>query len=628
MGITDKMKKNMTDQSLFFLGLVLALTGAYNLFTENFLKNDFEQNHKLAKDSIAMVQKVFGKPKTKGSGEVSWRSLSNKAYLHDKQTIYTQDDTNISINLYDAGTITLGPNSLIVLSKEKNIPTIEFIRGSISGKIVKKIKVRHKKKSVQLRKKPIKITLNSNSAAEIAYPDEKGEEKIIKIAENHKKIIQPKISKPKVELKPADVADVSEENPIIKKSEAALPDKEDQIELTSDSPLELKSESPTIAQLETPKVPESVEAPSLEVEKLALAQAKKEFSNRFSQKAQGIYVDEFKSIELIENANENTVIKIYKGDNLIEDNLTLDEKNLLTYSLKEFGGYKLKLFQDEKLIDTKKIYIMDSKLLEGQLVTKKKYYFIEGESPPLIKPVKNRSGLDRFIEITRNKLPIGPTDSFTPGKYELKLHYHGRNKVLLHTIKHKFIVRQVKNSTIWPVTLLKIVKKGEPVLILKIGIVNFGRGLKLKYAGKSYSLKKNSIALPLANIENHDITLYSKIVKEDLETILFSHKGVKLSIPKIDDTEIEHEGSSDEGIKKLVKWGMDNYEKPNSNFGFEFAEDDDFKKLVFTGETKELKTLVNFPKAGKYFFRIKYINSFKQSSPYSDIEELTITKKD
>jgi hypothetical protein len=615
MGITDKMKKNMTDQSLFFLGLVLALTGAYNLFTENFLKNDFEQNHRLAKDSIAMVQKVFGNPKTKSPGEVSWRSLTMKAYLHDKQTIYTEDNTNISINLYDAGTITLGPNSLIVLSKEQNIPTIEFIRGSISGKIVKKIKVRHKKKSVQLSKKPIKVSLNANSAAEIAYPDEKGEEKVIKIAENHKKIIQPKMIKPKAKIKAADL----KEDTIIKKSEAALVEQEKPLEL--EIPAIPEKDPPLLALQEEPKKLALAETPNLELQKQALLEAKEVLSNRFSQKAQGIYVDEFKSIELLELANEKTVIKIYKGDQLIEHNLTLPENKILTYSLKEIGGYKLKLFQDEKLIDTKKIYILDSKLLEKQLVTKKKYYFIEGESPPSIQPTKNR-----FIKITRNKLPIETTSEFTKGKYELTLNYHGRNKVLLHTIKHTFVVRQIKNSTIWPVTLLKIIKKGEPVLILKIGIVNFGRGLKLKYAGKSYSLKKNSIALPLANIENHDITLYSKIIKEDLETILFAHKGVKLSIPKIDDTDIKNEGSSAEGIKKLIKWKMDNFEKENTNFAYEFAEDDDFTKIILAGETKELEVLVSFPRVGKYFFRIKYINSFKQRSPYSDIEELDITE--
>jgi hypothetical protein len=319
-------------------------------------------------------------------------------------------------------------------------------------------------------------------------------------------------------------------------------------------------------------------------------------------------------------------MRALKKDIVIHEKIELTDNNIAPIKLDEPGKYRLELVRGDEILDDKEFTILSSKDLDNQFVTKKRYYYIKGEAFPLIEPGVNKSGLKRVQTITKKKVKIEPLAEFPKGKYIVETNFY-EGKKSRYSFKREFSVRELNNSAIWPVTLHLIKKNDEPLLILKIGITNFGRALKIEYAGKFYSLKKNSIALPLANVESHYITLYSKILKADMDTILFSDKGVFLPVPKIDDVDIETLNTEGEIIKAEIKWEMDNYKKSGSTFEYEIAKDKEFTEVIHKGENKELEMDLEFKAPGEYYFRIRNINSFKQKSPFSDIEQIDISKK-
>lgn len=180
------MKQKKLDKILFLFGIMIASFGIYSLYNENHFKNSVLEKQESLKNSIAFIKESSGISKTKRANDLLWRKVSSNQYIADNQTIYTQNDSNVEINLWEGGTIKLGPNSLIVLSQSKGVPTIKFVKGSISGNISKSVKVTYKDKSVKLDsgKKESSFSLKVEDKAVVMTTKKNDEEEKVKLGES------------------------------------------------------------------------------------------------------------------------------------------------------------------------------------------------------------------------------------------------------------------------------------------------------------------------------------------------------------------------------------------------------------------------------------------------------------
>jgi hypothetical protein len=167
-----------SDRIYLIVFAILALFSAFILINDQIIRN--WSYHGIAfQTPLGKILEKENDVRQKMVNSPAWNTANSGETVHDKQMVFTGDNSSTLIVL-DSGTeLNLGANTLVMISKDQDLDQIELLKGEVKGNF-KKAKVKYQNKEIKMDNKlstvkiqDKKITLNKIDTTNLAPSETK-----------------------------------------------------------------------------------------------------------------------------------------------------------------------------------------------------------------------------------------------------------------------------------------------------------------------------------------------------------------------------------------------------------------------------------------------------------------------
>jgi hypothetical protein len=160
-----------SDKIFISLFALLAILSSIVLLNDQILRS-WSYGDQLVSDPIGVIMEKSNDVRSKMSAAPTWSTASNGEVVHDKQMVFTGDNSKALIKLDNGSFIELDPNTLVMITSEENNQEIELIKGAVGGSF-KDTKVKYQDKElnvssvssrISIKEKKLNVTHYSQTA--------------------------------------------------------------------------------------------------------------------------------------------------------------------------------------------------------------------------------------------------------------------------------------------------------------------------------------------------------------------------------------------------------------------------------------------------------------------------------
>ncbi|MCB0370053.1 MAG: FecR domain-containing protein, partial [Bdellovibrionales bacterium] len=128
---------NKTDKAILLVSTLIILFYSYLLYDDSFLFPHQESSYQ----TVGILSKSANDVRLKSIESYLWTPARSSEKLHEKDSIFTGDNSGAEVVLNDGSTINLESNSLIILSMKENGLELNLKYGEIQTRLKKLAKL-------------------------------------------------------------------------------------------------------------------------------------------------------------------------------------------------------------------------------------------------------------------------------------------------------------------------------------------------------------------------------------------------------------------------------------------------------------------------------------------------------